>query len=68
MSYHQKIQCDVVECTHNSIQDSTCRLDKILVSHGVTRHDSDSNDETACAMFEYCGNLNAEEMRASKQA
>lgn len=60
MAYHQKIQCNVTECAHNCLEDSTCRLDRILVTHGVERSDEDSKDETACAMFTFVGNLNAE--------
>ncbi|MDD2376945.1 MAG: DUF1540 domain-containing protein [Clostridia bacterium] len=67
MSYHQKIQCTVTECAHNCLEDSTCRLDKILVSHGLTRSDESSKDDTACGMFLFVGKSNAEETRASKQ-
>lgn len=28
----QKIDCNVTNCTHNCIEDSTCRLNKIQVS------------------------------------
>jgi len=68
MSNYQKIRCTVTECSHNCLEDSTCRLDEILVSHGITRSDENSKDETACSMFHFIGNLNAEENRASKQA
>ena len=28
----QRIECNVTNCTHNCIEDSTCRLNKIQVS------------------------------------
>lgn len=67
MAYHQKIQCTVTECAHNSIEDATCRLDKILVSHGKNRNDKNSEDETACAMYLFSGNLNAESYSRNRE-
>lgn len=67
MSYHQRIKCNVTECAHNSLQDSTCRLDEILVKHGVKRSDENSEDETACGMFLFVGNLNAEENSRNRE-
>lgn len=60
MAYHQRIKCNVVECVHNSLESSTCRLDEIIVTHGKTRNDNDTDDETACGMYKFIGNLNAE--------
>lgn len=67
MSFHQKIQCNVNECTHNSIENSTCKLDKIQVTPCGTKGEKTPEDETACAMYSYSGNLNSEETRASRQ-
>ena len=49
----QKIKCDVVECTHNCIKDSTCMLDEISVcncSHDKTK---DPLKDTACGSYQY---------------
>ena len=49
----QKIKCNVSDCTHNCIEDSTCRLDTIQVkptSHKITK---DALKDTACASYEY---------------
>lgn len=62
MSYKQKIQCNVAHCTHNCIDDSTCRLDKILVSSCTTKANESANDTTACASYHYCGDLNVTEI------
>lgn len=67
MSYHQKIQCTVAECTHNSLEDSTCKLDKIHVAPCGGKKSDNPEDETACAMYSYSADLNAEENKASKQ-
>lgn len=67
MGNFQKIKCTVTECAHNCLEDSTCRLDEILVSHGLTRSDESSKDDTACGMFHFVGKLNTEGARASKQ-
>jgi len=67
MSFYQKIQCTVTECAHNSLEDSTCRLEKIIVKHRVIRSDENTEDDTACGMFVFVGGLNADETRASKQ-
>jgi len=50
---HQKIKCNVSDCTHNSLQDSTCKLECIQVrpcSHKMTK---DALKDTACASYEY---------------
>ena len=67
MSYYQKIECNVNECTHNSIEDSTCKLDRIQVCPCLVKGDKTSEDETACAMYSYSGDLNSEGARASRQ-
>lgn len=49
----QKIKCNVSDCTHNCIEDSTCRLKSIQVkpcSHKITK---DPLKDTACASYEY---------------
>ena len=67
MAYHQKIQCNVTECAHNSLEDSTCRLDKIQVSTGRIKNKELPEDETACLMYSNSGYLNSEGARASRQ-
>lgn len=67
MSSFQKIQCTVTECAHNCLEDSTCRLDKILVSHELTQNHEDLKDKITCSMYSYSGNLNVEGAMASKQ-
>lgn len=68
MKYGQKISCNVNECTHNSIENSTCKLDRIQVTPCIGKHKESDEDETACGMYSYSGNLNSEETRASRQA
>ncbi len=49
----QKIKCDVTECTHNCIQDSTCMLDEIFVCNCSYDKTKDALKDTACASYEY---------------
>jgi len=49
----QKIKCNVSDCTHNCIENSTCRLEEIQVcpcSHNATK---DALKDTACSSYEY---------------
>lgn len=62
MSYKQKIQCNVAHCTHNCIDDCTCRLDKILVSPCTVKANESAEDTTACASYRFCGDLNITEI------
>ena len=58
-----KIQCNVSKCMHNCIEDSTCRLDSIMVCECL--NDKKSNmkeDQTACGSYKYGGNLNSSEI------
>jgi len=67
MPFFQKITCNVNECAHNCIEDSTCRLEKIHVTPCITKDKKAPEDATACAMFSDIGHLNAEETSASRQ-
>ena len=62
MSYKQKILCNVAHCTHNCIEDSTCRLNKILVSPCTTKANESADETTSCASYKYCGDLNIAEI------
>jgi len=67
MAFFQKISCNVNECAHNCIEDSTCRLEKIHVTPRITKDKNAPEDSTACAMFSDIGYLNAEGTTASRQ-
>lgn len=63
--YDQKIRCNVVECIHNCIEDSTCRLEKIQVCpcHAVlNKEEAMPRDVTACASYQNAGDLNIVEI------
>ena len=49
----QKIKCDVVECTHNCIKDSTCMLDEISVCNCSYDKTKDPLKDTACGSYQY---------------
>lgn len=55
---NQKIKCNVVQCAHNSVEDCTCRLDSIKVCQCDTHVKKDFKDDTACASYDYAGDLN----------
>lgn len=67
MKYSQKIGCNVNECTHNCIEDATCKLDKIQVTPCGGKGSKTPEDETACGNYLFSGNLNAESTSASRQ-
>lgn len=60
MKYNQKIECNVSNCTHNAIQDCTCKLDRIQVSPCSNKGTKTSEDETLCSMYLYAGHMNNE--------
>lgn len=49
----QKIKCDVADCTHNCIKDSTCMLDEIEVCNCSYSKTKDPLKDTACSSYEY---------------
>lgn len=58
-----KILCNVTKCVHNCIEDSTCRLDSIKVCECMNDKKSRRReDQTSCGSYEYCGNLNTDEI------
>lgn len=52
-SGNQKIKCDVADCTHNCIKDSTCLLDEISVCNCNFDKTKDALKDTACASYRY---------------
>ncbi|MCX8074252.1 MAG: DUF1540 domain-containing protein [Clostridia bacterium] len=64
--YSQRIECNVTNCTHNCIDDSTCRLDKIQVAPCGPRGSKVAEDETLCSSYLYIGDLNEEEKSSIK--
>lgn len=61
-SNNLKIECNVSKCVHNSIEDSSCRLDTIRVCEcSNDRKSVKREDQTSCGSYEYCGNLNMKE-------
>lgn len=58
-----KIKCNVVKCVHNCLDDSTCRLDSIIVCECMNDKKSKRReDQTACGSYDYCGDLNKNEI------
>ncbi|MEG1009861.1 MAG: DUF1540 domain-containing protein [Clostridia bacterium] len=47
----QKIDCNVINCTHNCIDDCTCKLEEIQVCPCSTKGSKNFEDETACSMY-----------------
>lgn len=64
MKNDRKILCNVSDCTHNCIDDSTCKLESIKVSV-CNNKAKDIKDKTLCASYENCGDLNVEEKKSS---
>lgn len=62
--YDQKIKCNVAECLHNCIEDSSCRLEKIQVCPCTSKLEEEAlpRDKTACASFLNAGDLNVVEI------
>ena len=58
MSYHQKIECSVSSCAHNCLEDSTCRLDRIMVKPCYLNQSRTPDGETACGSYFYVGKMN----------
>ncbi|MEG2348740.1 MAG: DUF1540 domain-containing protein [Clostridia bacterium] len=58
----KKINCNVCECSHNCMEDCTCKLESINVCPCTTKKTQDPLKDTACGSYEYSGNLNAEEI------
>lgn len=58
MSYHQKIECNVSSCAHNCLEDSTCRLDRIMVKPCLGVQDKTPEGQTACGSYFYIGQMN----------
>lgn len=58
-----KIKCNVSKCAHNCIDDSTCRLDSIMVCECMNdKKSSIKEDQTSCGSYYYSGNLNSSEV------
>ncbi len=55
-----KIECNVVDCVHNCIENCTCRLDKIRVCNCTGDKFAKEKDGTACSSYYYAGDLNQE--------
>lgn len=58
----QKIKCNVTECTHNCIEDSTCRLECIKVGVMSDKVKANNEDETCCNSYNFGGDLNKTEI------
>jgi hypothetical protein len=65
--YSQKIGCNVVSCAHNSVENSTCRLENIKVTPcaGV-KGDGSAYKETLCSSFLHVADLNMQEKSSGK--
>lgn len=61
MSYHQKIECNVSSCAHNCLEDSTCRLDRIMIKPCSLNQSRTPEGETACGSYFYVGEMNVVE-------
>lgn len=55
-----KIECNVVDCMHNCIENSTCKLDAIRVCNCTGDKYAKKEDGTACSSYDYAGDLNEE--------
>lgn len=58
----QKINCNVSDCTHNCIDDSTCRLESIKVGVMSDKVKANCEDGTCCNSYNFCGDLNETEI------
>lgn len=57
-----KIQCNVVDCMHNCVENCTCRLDTIQVCNCSGEKYAKHEDGTACSSYNYAGDLNETEI------
>lgn len=54
MEKSNKIKCNVAKCVHNCIDDSTCRLDSIIVCECMNdRKSKIKEDQTSCGSYYY---------------
>ncbi len=53
-----RINCNVSTCTHNSLEDSTCRLNEINVSRISAEESGDADKDTACHSYKFIGTEN----------
>lgn len=58
MSYHQKIECNVVSCAHNCLEDCTCRLDRIIVKPCQSDNLKKGEIQCTCASYNFVGEMN----------
>lgn len=54
----QKIECSVVDCAHNCIDDSTCRLNKIRVCPKSASNLVEDVNGSLCGSYHYIGDQN----------
>lgn len=61
----QKIKCSVSSCTHNCVEDCTCRLEDVEICPCIHQKKDDGNKdfETSCNSYCYCGNENIYESK-----
>ncbi len=57
-----KIECNVVDCEHNCIENSTCRLESIRVCNCSGDKYAKHEEGTACSSYNYVGDLNEKEV------
>ncbi len=67
MDKNQKIGCNVDTCMHNDVARCQCRLDKIRVSPCKMSNEKNPESQTACSMYDYCGDLNKREIMNNRQ-
>jgi hypothetical protein len=58
----QKIKCNVTDCMHNCIDDSTCRLECINVGIMNEKSKAKTEDDTCCNSYNFCGDLNEKDI------
>ena len=58
----QKIKCNVTDCMHNCIDDSTCRLESIKVGIMSDKPKANCEDGTCCTSYNFGGDLNETEV------
>lgn len=60
--YDARIKCNVTDCVHNCIYDSTCRLNSIKVGIMNEKNKAASVEGTCCKSYDYAGDLNESEV------